>query len=130
MNLLLDTHVLIWWFEGSKHLGPLARAAFKKTETEVWISAASVREISIKTAIGRLKLSGPAEQSIGSLLDQGFHSLPVEFRHAFAVSRLPLHHTDPFDRVLIAQAQCDDLTIVTADRSIPAYDVRTIDASA
>jgi len=99
-------------------------------EANVWISAVSIWEISIKTGIGRLKLEAVTEEGLVSLLDQGFRSLPVTFAHAFAVRRLPRHHADPFDHLLIAQAQCENLTLVTADPWMRAYDVRTIDASA
>ena len=71
----------------------------------------------------------PLEEMITKLLDQGFRSLPIEMSHAFAIRMLPSLHTDPFDRMLVAQAQCEELTIITSDSAIEAYDVRTLDAS-
>jgi PIN domain nuclease of toxin-antitoxin system len=130
MNLLLDTHALLWWMDNSKHLGRRALANLKDPKNYVWISSVCIWEASIKISIGRLKLSAPLERRIQLELEQGFRSLPVTFAHAFAVGRLPLHHNDPFDRLLIAQAQCENLTLLTADPWMDAYDVRTIDASA
>jgi PIN domain nuclease of toxin-antitoxin system len=129
MSLLLDTHVLIWWFDDSRRIGSHTRATLSQRTASIWVSAVSVWEISIKTGLGRLKLKKSLEESIASLLERGVQSLPIDFRHAFAVGRLPLHHTDPFDRLLIAQAQCEGLTLVTVDPQVMAYDVPTLDAS-
>lgn len=129
MNLLLDTHAVIWWLDDSNRLGRRARKALANPENNAWISAVSVWEISIKMSVGRLKFRGTPEAGIASMLDQGFRSLPVVFAHAFAVRNLPLHHNDPFDRLLIAQAQCEDFTLMTTDPWMRAYNVRTIDAS-
>ena len=129
MNLLLDTHVLLWWIDGGKKLGPRAKAAMFRPGVSAWISAASAWELAIKLSAGRLKLGKPPEATVSALLEGGFHGLPISLRHALAVRSLPSHHADPFDRMLVAQAQCEDLTIVTADRAIEHYDVRTLDAS-
>lgn len=129
MNLLLDTHVLIWWLEASEQLGARSKAAMFRRDATLWFSAASVWEMSIKTALGRLELNRPLESVIPLLLERGFRSLPITIQHALAVQGLPRHHSDPFDRMLVAQAQCEDLTLVTADPAITAYDVRAIDAS-
>jgi len=130
MNLLLDTHTLIWWFDGNKRLGASARRILEQREANVWVSAVSIWEISIKTATGRLKLKDPTEESLALLLERDFRPLQVTFAHAFAVRHLPHHHNDPFDHLLIAQAQCENLTLLTADPLMRAYDVRTLDASA
>ena len=129
MNLLLDTHVVLWWVDGSKRLGSRAKAAMFRSNTTVWISAASAWELAIKFGAGRLRMSEPPEKTISTLLDRGFHGLPISMRHALAVRSLPTHHADPFDRMLVAQATCEDLSIVTVDPSISEYDVRTMDAS-
>src|SRR5262245_7489336 len=129
MNLLLDTHVLIRWVEGSRRVGPRTRKAVERPGASVWMSAASVWEIAIKSSAGSLRLKQPLEEIIVNLLDRGFRSLPVNVEHALAVRDLPGHHVDPFDRILIAQARSEDLTIVTVDSAIEAYDVRTMDAS-
>jgi PIN domain nuclease of toxin-antitoxin system len=130
MNLLLDTHVLIWWLLDSDQLGKRARTAILRPGTRLFISSASVWEISIKSAAGRLKLREPLGKCLPDLVRSGFRPLPVSFEHALAVRDLPPHHADPFDRMLIAQARSEDLTLMTADAAITAYDVRTIDASA
>jgi PIN domain nuclease of toxin-antitoxin system len=130
MNLLIDTHVLIWWSMGGQNLGRRARSLISAQDNSVWVSAASIWEISIKTSLGRLDLSGVlAGTRIPEDLDlHGFLTLQINFLHALAVRDLPLHHRDPFDRMLVAQARCEDLTLLTADE-IFAYDVRTIDAA-
>ena len=95
----------------------------------LWISSASVWELAIKFGAGRLKMNEPLEEIISALLETGFQALPIRIPHTLATRALPAKHADPFDRILVAQAQCEDLTIVTADPAIAAYDVRTIDAS-
>jgi PIN domain nuclease of toxin-antitoxin system len=130
MNLLIDTHVLIWWSANSRRVGRSARELISASQNSIWVSTASIWEISIKTSIGRLEISGILDGRIpGDLEQHGFRTLPIELRHALAVRDLPLHHRDPFDRMLIAQARCEDLTFLTADHLIAAYDVRTIDAA-
>jgi PIN domain nuclease of toxin-antitoxin system len=129
VNLLLDTHVLVWWLEASRRIGARTRRAIERSEASVWISAASVWEIAVKSASGRLELRDPFEDSIERLLDKGFQSLLINFAHAITAGRLPPLHSDPFDRMLVAQAQCENLTIVTVDSAIEAYGIRTLDAS-
>jgi PIN domain nuclease of toxin-antitoxin system len=129
MNLLLDTHVLIWWMQGSKRIGPRAKAAMFEDQARLWLSAASIWEMAIKCAIGRLSLDAPLEKSVPFLSRQGVRSLPISVGHALAAGALPAHHADPFDRMLIAQAQCEDLVLVTVDPAMEAYEVRTLDAS-
>src|SRR5580704_2580165 len=104
MNLLIDTHVLIWWSANSRRLGRGARELIAAPENSVWVSAASIWEISIKTSIGRLEISGILNGRIPEDLERhGFRTLPIMVQHALAVRELPLHHRDPFDRMLIAQ---------------------------
>jgi PIN domain nuclease of toxin-antitoxin system len=130
MNLLIDTQVLIWWAANSNRLGQGARELIAAPQNQVWVSVASIWEISIKTSIGRLEISAILTARMSDDLERhGLRSLPIEVRHALAVRELPLHHRDPIDRMLIAQARCEDLTLLTADRSLTAYDVRTIDAA-
>jgi len=130
MSLLVDTHVLVWWIEGSKRLGLEAKESIQHPRGTLLLSAASVWEIAIKSAVGRLKLSRKPEEFVPTLLSRGFRELPITVEHALAAGKLRLHHADPFDRMLIAQAQCEGLTIMTVDTAFRAYDVRTIDASA
>ncbi len=125
MRLLLDTNAVIWWLAELPLLGDVARDAIGDDANEVYISAVTSCEISIKTVIGKLSVPGDLEETI---IADDFTPLPVTVRHGMAVSELPLHHRDPFDRILIAQARCEDLTLVTADRRFGAYDVPVLDA--
>jgi PIN domain nuclease of toxin-antitoxin system len=127
MRLLLDTHVLIWWIEGSGRLGKQTHELIRAYGA--LISPASVWEISIKSARGHLQLQPPLEEWLPELLVSGFDPLFITFEHALAVRHLPHHHGDPFDRMLVAQAQCEGLTIVTVDPVIAAYGIPTLDAA-
>jgi PIN domain nuclease of toxin-antitoxin system len=129
VTLVLDSQVLLWWREGSRKLGPRARAAISQDAFGVVVSAASAWELAIKSATGKLTLREPVERWLPAALDgSGFDALPVTVTHALAVTSLPFHHADPFDRLLIAQAQVEKLTIVTADTAFDNYDVRVLDA--
>jgi PIN domain nuclease of toxin-antitoxin system len=121
MNLLLDTHVLIWWDEG-RRLELDARRAIEAADS-VYVSAASAWEVAIKIGLGRLHPSRTVEQAAN---ESGFLELPVTFRHAERVAALPAHHRDPFDRLLIAQAEAEELTLVTRDAVFQRYAVETI----
>jgi PIN domain nuclease of toxin-antitoxin system len=129
MDLLLDTHVAIWWMEGSDRLGPRCKATLFQPDARLWISTASVWEMAIKSGLDRLKLSTPLNECIPDLFARGAHCLQISLNHALAVRTLPPHHADPFDRMLVAQAHCENLTLVTADTRIRAYEVRTLDAA-
>jgi PIN domain nuclease of toxin-antitoxin system len=129
VNLLLDTHVLLWWLEGAGHLGPHTKRIMAGREATLWISAVVVWEVAIKVSIGRLKLAQAPEHFFPLLLTQGFRALPIGVDHSLAIGGLPQHHSDPFDRMLIAQAQCEGLTLVTADPKIAKYQVRMLDAA-
>lgn len=124
MRLLLDTSVLIWWLEESPRLGKEAREAITG-EYEVMVSAVSAFEIAAKVAIGKLRTPGDLAAQI---VAQEMIELPITVRHGLAVGQLPLHHRDPFDRLLIAQARCEELTIITSDPAFAAYDVPTMPA--
>lgn len=127
MNLLLDTHVLLWALTDDKRLKPAARIAIEDPSAIVYVSAASAWEIAIKAGLGRIRLSGnPAKWLPVELARADFTELPVSMEHAFAVERLPRHHGDPFDRLLVAQAQIEGLALATADRKIGRYDVRIL----
>jgi PIN domain nuclease of toxin-antitoxin system len=118
---LLDTHVVLWWLDDDATLSERAREAITDPANEVVVSAASAWEIAIKRALGKLN----APQDLFDVLDaQEFSWLPVSIAHAAAVEGLPTHHSDPFDRLLIAQAGIEDLPIVTADGRFGPYDVR------
>lgn len=129
MTLLLDTQTLLWWREGNRRLGRRARAAIERDAAAVLVSAASGWEIAIKSRAGRLRLRDPVDAWMSVALESsGFGMLPITMRHATAVARLPDHHADPFDRLLIAQAQLEHLTIVTSDGVFDDYDVTILDA--
>jgi PIN domain nuclease of toxin-antitoxin system len=121
VRLLLDTHVLIWWDEDAR----LSRAAGDaiRDADQVYVSAVSGWEIAIKAALGRLK---PRRTVSDAVAESGFEELPVLLRHAEELSGLPMHHRDPFDRMLVAQATADGLTIVTRDAAIRRYRVPSI----
>jgi PIN domain nuclease of toxin-antitoxin system len=128
--LLLDTHVWLWWLEGSDRIGPQTRAAIGRPDAPVWVSAASAWEIAIKISLGRLDLGEPPEICLPrEARRSGFRPLAVDLEHASAVGRLPPHHRDPFDRLLVVQAQMSGFTIVTSDAKIRKYDVPTLDSS-
>ena len=124
-RLLLDTHVLLRALADDADLAPATRSAITDSANEVFVSAASVWEIAIKRALGKLR----APDGVAGLIEEfGFTELVVTSFHAEQAGGLPMHHRDPFDRMLVAQAQAEGLSIVTADSRIPLYGVRTIAA--
>lgn len=125
MRLLLDTHVLLWWLAGDRHLPTESRDAIESPENECAASVATVWEIEIKRAANRLK--APTDV-IGTLERVDIPLLPIEGRHAVAAARLPAHHADPFDRVLVAQASLDGFMLVTHDARMRAYGVSILEA--
>ena len=125
MNLLLDTRVFLWAVDDSPNLSPLAREAIVDGHNVVFVSAATAWEISIKRAIGKIKT--PESDYLEELRLHRFTPLSITTEHALAVENLPPHHKDPFDRMLIAQAQKEKLTLITRDPRIKAYDVRMIE---
>jgi PIN domain nuclease of toxin-antitoxin system len=125
MRLLLDTHVLLWWLADDPALSEDARRRIAN-EPEVFVSAASAWEIAIKRALG--KLEAP-EDLLEALEAGGIGRLPIEFEHASIAGALPRHHDDPFDRMLVAQAQHEGLTLLTSDTRIASYAVAVLPAS-
>lgn len=123
-RLLLDTQALLWWDLNDPRLAGAARAAIEQSEA-VYVSAASAWEITIKTALG--KLTGIRSPST-VIAEGGFDELPITFEQAQAVARLPPHHADPFDRLIIAAAQVEELMIVTSDTQFARYGVAIIQA--
>jgi PIN domain nuclease of toxin-antitoxin system len=118
LKLLLDTHVFLWWCEDDERLLAAEREAISGGANEVFLSAASVWEMAIKQALGRLRLPEPASAAAPRM---GMAPLPVSFAHAEATASLPPLHRDPFDRLLVAQARLEGLTLVTRDPLIRAY---------
>lgn len=119
-GLLLDTHILLWWLDDNPCLSSVFRERIADPEMACFVSAASIWEMGIKRATG--KLEAPAKWA-GILEQEGFHGLPMELAHAEAAANLPLHHHDPFDRMLIAQGKLESLLIATADKRFSDYDV-------
>lgn len=123
MRLLLDTHVLLWWLADDRSLSHQARRSIGEVNSVVFVSTASLWEISIKKASGKLRVPDNLESELSS---NEFASLPVVASHAFAIAQLPNHHRDPFDRMLVVQAMLEDLTLVTRDENIAKYEVATL----
>lgn len=124
MNLLLDTHIALWWLADDPALGNRARDAIADARNGVWVSAASAWEVAIKAALGRLQLPGPAADVLpAALAANDFSPLPITVEHALRVTDLPPIHNDPFDRILIAQAIAQSLTVVSADAVFARYPV-------
>jgi PIN domain nuclease of toxin-antitoxin system len=117
VRLLLDTNVILWWQRDDRRLGRAAREAIATADI-VWVSTVSAWEVSIKCALGRLRLDEPFAVLLAA---DDFTELPVRLTHTTALDQLPAHHTDPFDRLLIAQATAERATIVTHDRAFEAY---------
>jgi PIN domain nuclease of toxin-antitoxin system len=123
MNLLLDTHIVLWWLTDDPTLSDEIKSALDQ-EPDVYISAATVWEVTIKQVKGKLGPPDLPEQ----ISNSGFRELQISSRHAMTAGRLPLIHNDPFDRMLVAQAQCEGLTFVTRDSNCKLYDVDILSA--
>jgi PIN domain nuclease of toxin-antitoxin system len=127
LKALLDTHTLIWWSENDDRIGGQARAALIDSDNSFFVSAVSIYEMRLKDNLGKLpsakKLLANLERYFG---DQSFVILPLDFRHADLAGRLPLTHRDPFDRMLIAQALTEDLTLVSNEELFDQFGVRRL----
>ena len=121
MNYLLDTHTFIWWLNDSPELSSTAKKIISNPENSIFVSHASYWEIAIKVSIGRLTF--PLESIESELQINGFELLTIKTSHILYSASLPMHHRDPFDRMLIAQAQIENLSLVTIDQHIQKYEV-------
>jgi len=129
MRILIDTHTWLWWLMTPERLNQQALALMADRDNTILLSAASALEVVIKYSAGKLELPVPPAEFIPSrMIRDGIDGLALEHRHALQVTHLPLHHRDPFDRVIIAQAQIEGTPILTADRQFAAYDVALIQA--
>jgi|SRR5438067_363359 len=127
MRLLLDTHALLWWLDGDRRLSRRARTAIGEAENTVFVSAASAWEITTKNRLGKLPGAADVAADVaGAVSGQGFTPLDITIVHAQRAGRLPGEHRDPFDRMLIAQSQVEDLQIVTDDSVFDAYGVERL----
>lgn len=124
MRLLLDTHAFLWWVDDAPQLSPVARQAIVGEQNECFLSVASCWELAIKVSLGRIGLRKTVERFVPEQLAlNSFRLLTIDFRHAARVESLPFCHRDPFDRLLVAQALTEKLTVVTADRIFADYGV-------
>lgn len=127
MQLLLDTHALLWWLAGNEALSRKARAAIAETGNGIFVSAASAWEIATKHRIGRLPgVASVSDDLEGAIAAQQFIGLPISLRHGQVAGGLPGPHRDPFDRMLIAQAIIEDLTLVSNEQAFDSYGVRRL----
>ncbi len=121
MNLLLDTHIFIWWMESSRRLPEKIQKAINNPQNDIFISSVVAWEISIKKKLGRLTIPDDIEEAIKT---HHFIALPITIAHAVHTVTLPLHHKDPFDRMFVSQARVEKLTLVSTDNKLKKYDVR------
>ena len=127
MRLLIDSHVLLWWLLSDSHLSKTAQDVIADSANEVLVSAVTGYELALKAAAGRLSLPGKIEQFVPSrVATEGFTPLSISLDHASRAGTLPAIHRDPFDRLLVAQAQVEGVPLVTADPAIGQYDVEVI----
>ncbi|MGI9037429.1 MAG: type II toxin-antitoxin system VapC family toxin [Gemmatimonadota bacterium] len=127
MRILVDTHCWLWMIGEPDRFSDPTRDLLRNTDNELLMSAATAWEIAIKYAIGRLELPGePAEVVSEWIVRSGVSPLPILHSHALRVASLPPHHSDPFDRLLVAQAQLEGVPILTADRAFEDYDVEVL----
>lgn len=123
MNLFLDTHVLLWWLDDSPKLSRAGQSAIADPDNLIVLSAVVIWEIRIKQALGKLEIPSNFYRVIK---DQGFELLSITADHAHAVGDLPMHHRDPFDRMIIAQAKIERLSVVTHDTAFKSYDISVL----
>lgn len=127
MRFLIDTHCWLWAVRSPDRLAPKAAAMIESEDSIVVLSVVSALEIAIKASIGKLQLPEPAEDFVFSQMAAlSMTSLPVNLSHAVRVARLPHHHRDPFDRLLVAQCQIERMPLMTADEALAAYDIEVI----
>jgi PIN domain nuclease of toxin-antitoxin system len=121
MRLLLDTNAFLWWRDASPRLSPLASEEIGDPDNDIYVSVSSLWEIAIKRKVGKLRFPEPFDQVMA---EEGFNLLTIGYSHLDALGNLPLHHRDPFDRLLIAQSIAEDVAVVTNDPKFSLYDAR------
>ena len=118
MRILLDTHILLWWLHGSRSLPVEAKRTIQSPENTIFVSAVSLWEIRLKQSLGKLRLPADFKERLAG---ESFESLPLTATHASRIVELPWRHRDPFDRMLVAQAQAEELILLTADEILGTY---------
>ncbi len=127
MNLLLDTHTYLWFIVGNNRLSDVARSAIEDAGNQKFISVASLWEITIKHRLGKLQLKTDLQKVLTDhVVANGFELLPLDVDHFLELNKLPMHHRDPFDRLLIAQAVANKLTVCSVDTVFSKYDVELL----
>lgn len=127
MRLLLDTHAFIWWASESEKLSPRVTLLLSDPENDLFLSTASIWEMQIKFQLGKLTRQEPLADSIKKQqAENSLHILSVALEHVLALEGLPMHHKDPFDRMLVAQAKVEDLVLVTHDSQLGKYPIKTL----
>lgn len=126
MQLLIDTHALIWFAQGDRKLSKAARAALENPKNSRWVSVASIWEMAIKISLGKLTIEGGLPAFRRQLESNGFELLTITAEHAERVAELPFHHRDPFDRLLVAQSEIGQMPLVSHDETLNAYGIARI----
>lgn len=126
MNLLVDTHAMLWFVAGDDRLSHKARAAIESHDTISHLSIASWWEIAIKCSLGKMRIDCPLDAFISERVEEGFRVLDVQTEHVPRLVDLPFHHRDPFDRLIICQAISEDMAVCTNDSHFASYDVRVV----
>ena len=126
MNLLLDTHTFIWWDSNASHLSQKAQALIGDPSNSIYLSLVSIWEIQIKRNLGKLQIRKPIQDILTEQRANGVNTLQIEIKHLIELDNLPNHHKDPFDRLLIAQAASEGLTLLTKDKFFQDYQVSVI----
>jgi len=126
MHLLIDTHILIWFLEGNKSLSKSRRQIIANQQNDVSISIASLWEMAIKISLGKLTLAQPLVDVIKQVAVESIEILPISPEHTLQVSTLPFYHRDPFDRLIIAQSQVENLAVITHDANFASYGIKIL----
>jgi PIN domain nuclease of toxin-antitoxin system len=127
VRVLLDTHAFVWWLEGSPRLSRRARSVLEREGNEIFVSAATAWEITTKARLGRLPFASEVAADVfGAIVGQGFHPLDITTVHAQRAGWLPGHHADPWDRMLIAQAQAEGLAVVSNETRFDEYGITRV----
>ena len=126
MNVLLDTHTMIWFFEGADELSPTALKAIENDGNICFVSIASIWEIAIKLSIEKLKMKVPFEKLSYLIWENSFELIPIRFEHTKELISMPYHHKDPFDRLIISQSIIEEMPVVSKDMNFKQYNINQI----